>query len=62
MKEVMVAQLFHNTKLSIHSIVSERYTYLVTEEAAGDVDLLTPYHHNLLTRKNLLGDNRRQPA
>jgi hypothetical protein len=30
--------------------------YLVAEEAARDIDLLTPHDNNLLARENLLGD------
>lgn len=34
--------------------------YLVAEEAAGDVDLLAPHHHDFLAGENLLGDDRGQ--
>jgi len=35
---------------------------LVSEEAAGNVDLLAPHDRNLLTGQNLLGDDRGQPT
>ena len=36
--------------------------HLVAEEAAGDVDLLTPYNNNLLAAQDLLGYDRGQPT
>lgn len=37
-------------------------THFVTEKAARDVDLLTSHNYDLLTRKNLLGDDGGQSA
>jgi len=48
----------HNVALVEEVVVAQ----LVAEEAAGDVDLLTPNHDNFLARKDLLGYNGGQPA
>ena len=37
-------------------------TYLVAEEAAGDVDLLTADHYDLLAVEGLLSEDRRKSA
>jgi hypothetical protein len=39
-----------------------KYTYLVPEEAARNVDLLASHDDDFLAGENLLGDNRGQPT
>ena len=63
MKEVVVAKLQPDGMLEVyHSIEYSEHTYLVAEEATGDVNLLASDYNNLLARQDLFGDNGRQPA
>lgn len=62
-QEIVVSQLqydaFQDSNINTFQASS---THLVAEEAARDVDLFTSYNDNLLTRENLFGYNRCQPA
>ena len=61
MEEVVVAELRKATKITSLVDKSSNFCsngkYLVTEEAARDINLFTPDNDNFLSVENLFGDN-----
>jgi hypothetical protein len=61
-EKVVISELQKATKLTSSVVESSKFgpsgIYLVTKEAARDVNLFTPDDNNFLPVKNLLGDNR----
>lgn len=61
-EEVVVTKLRKATKAMSLVVKSSSFDsssmYLVTEEAAGDVNLFAPDNNNFLSVENLFGDNR----
>lgn len=50
-------------RFSVHSLPQETHVlHLLTDQSAGDADLLAPDNDNFLSIEKLFGDDRREPS